>query len=306
MRGLVLAAGFGTRLQPITEVLPKALVSVCGVPLVEIALRYFRKAGLENLAINMHYQAELTEMFVDQLPYKVTKFDEQPTILGTGGAIYNAESFLSEDASFAVLNADIVTNAPLLQLKKEFEESDALVALITADSGDPTLLSKDGIFNGRLREPLSEGGEGSAFIGLALYKREALPYFKQDDFDVVTTWSRMVELGEKVVVWKQNNIYWQDTGTPKDLGQLYWDILDRKLSFDFPLGMNVDFDRRVAWSKQLDRSVLTPDASYMWVEQVLGDNISGNRSILHGGVMAKENHTYDNQLVTPWCEVSLA
>jgi NDP-sugar pyrophosphorylase family protein len=303
MRGFVLAAGFGTRLKPITDVIPKAMVSVCGVPLVEIAIRYLRKNGFEQYAVNTHYLAEFVEMTTQRLPYDVTVIDEQPKILGTGGAIYNARSFLKGD-SFAVLNADIVTNTPLLKLVKEFEESDNLVALIsTTTSGAHSITSVDGFYNGPVQTPYQEGGKGSAFIGLTLYKKEALEYFKEDDFSVLPIWKRMVDAGEKVAVIDCLDIYWQDTGTPKDLTQLYWDILDKRLKFDFPLGVEVDYERKIGISGEIDKSVISDSSSYLWVENVLGDKISGNRTVIHGGVSVDSSRDYKDVIVTPWCEV---
>lgn len=305
MRGFVLAAGFGTRLKPITDVIPKAMVSVCGVPLVEIAIRYLRKNGFEEYAVNTHYLSEFIEMTTDRLPYDVTVIDEQPKILGTGGAIYNAKDYLKGD-SFAVLNADIVTNAPLLKIINEFESSDNLVALVSTSSlGKHTITSIDGMYNGPVQTPYAPNGKGSAFIGLTLYKKEALDYFNRDDFSVLPVWKRMVENGEKVAVIDSDDIYWQDTGTPKDLTQLYWDILDKKLKFDFPLGVEVDFDRKIGISGEIDKSIISENSEYLWIENVLGDKISGSRSVIHGGVSVDGNRQYNNLIVTPWCEVNV-
>jgi mannose-1-phosphate guanylyltransferase len=305
MKAFVLAAGFGTRLKPITDVVPKAMVSVCGVPLVEIALRYFRKNGFEELAVNSHYLSEFVDMTVERLPYNVKVFNEQPEILGTGGAIFNAKEYLNGD-SFAVLNADIVTNTPLLKLVEEFEKSDAICALVSSkDVGSASITSVDGLYNGPVQTPYREGGDGSAFIGLTLYKKEALQYFKEDDFSVLPVWKRMVEAGEKVEVYAQSGVYWQDTGNPKDLSQLYWDILDKKIKFDFPLGVEVDFDRKIGYSGDLNKEIISESSTYLWVESILGDSISADHTIIHGGVKVDETRHYSQAIVTPWCEVEI-
>lgn len=308
MRGFVLAAGFGTRLQPITDVLPKALVSVCGVPLMEIALRYLRKNGFDEYCVNIHYQAELAQMFIDQLPYKVTVFNEQPDILGTGGAIFNAKEYLSEDDSFVVLNADIVTNAPLKSLKEKFEESDADVVLIAShDVGKHSIsIGENAIYNGPIGNLIGKEDRTAAFIGMALYKKEALSFFNENDFSVLPVWERMVKASKKVEVWDLDGFYWQDSGKPAELAQLYWDILDKKIKFDFPLGMVIDFERKIAYPDDMDPNIISKDSEYLWIERVLADKISGKRAILHGGVSVDSNREYRNVIVHPWAEVSCA
>lgn len=309
MRGFVLAAGFGTRLKPITDVLPKALVSVCGVPLVEIALRYMRKNAFDTYCVNTHYQAELAEMFIQSLPYKVEIFDEQPEILGTGGAIYNAREFLAQDDSFCVLNADIVTMAPLKSLGEKFDESDADVVLIaSSDRGTPSIsIGKDNSYNGRVDDKFSDEEERqAAFIGMTFYKSKVLDQFKEDDFCVKPVWKRMVEAGFKVEVWDLENIYWQDTGNPAELTQLYWDIFDKTIKFDFPLGMEVDFEKKLAYPDDLDPAIITENSSYLWIERVMAEKISGTRTVFHGGISVDNDRHYEDMILTPWAEVSCA
>lgn len=308
MRGFVLAAGFGTRLQPITDVLPKSLVSVCGVPLMEIALRYLRKNGFENYCVNLHYQAELAQMFVDQLPYKVKVFDEQPEILGTGGAIYNAREFLAEEKTFCVLNADIVTTAPLKSLKEKFEKSSADVVLIaSSDRGAPSVsIGKDNSYNGPVSKTFGDEDRQAAFIGLTLYKSAVLDQFTADDFSVLPVWERMVEAGLTVEVWDLADIYWQDTGKPAELTSLYWDIFDKKIKFDFPLGMVIDFEKKLAYPDDLDPAMITETSSYLWIERVLAEQISGERTVFHGGISIDKDRHYEDCIVVPWAEVSSA
>lgn len=305
MIGYVLAAGFGTRLKPITDMIPKALVPVCGVPLIEVSLRYLRKNAIDKLCTNVHYQGEVLEMFTDRLPYDVRVFNEQPDILGTGGAIYNARDFLATDSSFAVLNSDIVLNFPLHTYIEEFEKGDATcVLLATVDNTSPTIVAdEEGNYCGTIGKLFRDGGVESSFVGLALYKKEALSFFNEDDFSVVPVWQRLVEAGKRVEVWNKP-FYWKDTGKPEDLFQVYKDVFDKKLNFDFPLGMQVDFDRKIGWASSINPQTIAADASYCWVENVAATKIQGRNSVFFSGVAVDEAKEYRNSLVLPWCEVS--
>ncbi len=307
MRGFVLAAGFGTRLQPITDVIPKAIVSVCGVPLMEIALRYLRKNNFDTYCVNIHYQAELAEMFIEQLPYKVKTFNEQPEILGTGGAIYNARDFLKGD-SFCVMNADIVTNAPLKLLTEKFEESTADVVLIaSSDRGAPSVsIDANNRYIGPVSNTFGDEDRQAAFIGMTLYKKEALDFFKEDDFSVLPVWKRIAEAGLTVEVWDLADFYWQDTGKPAELTELYWDILDKKIKFDFPMGMVIDHDKKLAYPDTFDPSIITKNSEYVWIEQVLASKIDAKRTVFHGGTSVDAERFYEDQIIVPWAEVSSA
>lgn len=99
MRALLLAAGLGTRLRPLTNTIPKCLVPIGGQPLLGIWLKHLAKAGIEPLLVNTHYLASQVEAFIDTSPYrdKVTLANE-PQLLGTAGTlIANLDFFQGED-----------------------------------------------------------------------------------------------------------------------------------------------------------------------------------------------------------------
>jgi NDP-sugar pyrophosphorylase family protein len=110
-RGFILAAGLGTRLRPLTETVPKPLVDVAGVPLVERALLQLRQAGVHEVGINLFHLGHLIREYLgDGVRYgmRITWFDEQPNVLGTGGGLKHAESFLRAGGdTFLLANGDV-------------------------------------------------------------------------------------------------------------------------------------------------------------------------------------------------------
>ena len=110
MKALILAAGLGTRLLPLTEKRPKPLFPILDRPLIDILIRRLESAGCEAVIINTHHLAHVIDEFVKAQAYSipvVTRYE--PTILGTGGAIKNVEDFWN-DKPFLVVNGDIFTN----------------------------------------------------------------------------------------------------------------------------------------------------------------------------------------------------
>lgn len=114
MKGMILAAGFGTRLAPMTDTLPKALVPVGGRPMIAHAVDALRRAGCETLVVNaFHFADQVEEYFRLNdagLPVHVLREEE---ILGTGGGVLNAAPLLEKEELFILYNADIATDADL-------------------------------------------------------------------------------------------------------------------------------------------------------------------------------------------------
>lgn len=116
---MILAAGFGTRMQPITLTRPKALVEVAGVTLLERNIRYLISFGVEEIVINVHHFAEQIVAFLKQkndFNIKISISDETDAVLETGGGLQRAKTFLQGKEDFILMNVDILTNLNIFQL----------------------------------------------------------------------------------------------------------------------------------------------------------------------------------------------
>lgn len=120
MKAIILAGGRGKRLRPITDYIPKPLVPLNNIPIIEWQIRYLKKFRVEEIIICTGYKAEMIKNFLamkNNLGVKI-KFSVEKTPLGTGGAIKQA-GLLIKDKSFFVLNGDTITNINLDQLAKK-------------------------------------------------------------------------------------------------------------------------------------------------------------------------------------------
>src|SRR3972149_9241488 len=120
MKTIILAGGRGKRLRPITDYVPKSLVPLNNVPIIEWQIRYLKKFGVKEIIICTGYKAEMIKNFLamkNNLGIKI-KFSIEKTPLGTGGAIKRAGLSI-KDKSFFVLNGDTMTNIDLNQLAKK-------------------------------------------------------------------------------------------------------------------------------------------------------------------------------------------
>lgn len=114
MKALILAAGNGTRLRPLTEKIPKCLLPIAGVPLLSIWLELCSKHGIAEVLVNTHSNSPAVHEFVSKYrgPISITIADE-PSLLGSGGTLYANRRFFEGEAAFWVLYADVLTNADL-------------------------------------------------------------------------------------------------------------------------------------------------------------------------------------------------
>lgn len=133
MKAMIFAAGLGTRLKPITDTLPKALVPVCGMPLIEHVARKLKSSGIDEAVVNVHHFADKVEAWVagqDIMTMNVS--DERQMLLETGGAVLNARRYLEGCGHFLIHNVDILSDVDLGWFMSQVRP-DALATLLVSD-----------------------------------------------------------------------------------------------------------------------------------------------------------------------------
>lgn len=113
MKAMIFAAGFGTRLKPITDTIPKALVPVCGEPLLKHVVTSLKAAGIDDIVVNVHHFAEQIVSYLEQNDFgvRIAVSDESDRLLETGGGILHARDLLlCPEGRFLVHNVDILSD----------------------------------------------------------------------------------------------------------------------------------------------------------------------------------------------------
>ncbi|MDH6305359.1 MurNAc alpha-1-phosphate uridylyltransferase [Parabacteroides sp. PF5-5] len=135
MKAMILAAGMGTRLMPLTETLPKALVPINGKPMLEHLILKLKAAGFREIIINIHHFGDQIIEFLDAHEYfdiKIKISDERDYLLDTGGAIKHAAQLLQGEEPFLVHNVDILSNVDLKALYEHHLETNPLATLLVS------------------------------------------------------------------------------------------------------------------------------------------------------------------------------
>jgi MurNAc alpha-1-phosphate uridylyltransferase len=136
MQAMILAAGLGTRLKPVTDTKPKALVEVGGIPMIELAIRYLKKYGIERIVINLHHFPNQIRLFLKEknnFGLEILFSDESNALLDTGGAIKKASSILDPNSPFVLMAVDILTDLNLGAMIDFHKKNKPMVTLAVKD-----------------------------------------------------------------------------------------------------------------------------------------------------------------------------
>lgn len=132
MRAMIFAAGLGTRLQPLTDTRPKALVEIQGKPLLRYAIEKLAAAGFSDIIVNVHHFADQIVRYLKDnknFGLNIAVSDEQAELLNTGGGLKKASWFFKGDEPFLVFNVDIISDIDLQDLYRYHVNSNALATL---------------------------------------------------------------------------------------------------------------------------------------------------------------------------------
>jgi NDP-sugar pyrophosphorylase family protein len=227
MRAMILAAGKGTRLRPLTESMPKPLVEVAGRPMIAFPLQLLRQAGVHEVVINLHHLGrQIRAALGDGTRYGVRiRYSEEDPILDTGGAIEAARAFLQND-TFVVANADVVIDLRLRDVIAFHRRRKALATLVLRP--DPQAERKDDISiddNQRIRRFLSRSYGGAAsgpparymFASVHVFEPRVFEYMRPGVYSITRdVYPRLLAAGEPILGFVHHG-YWRVLDTPHDL-----------------------------------------------------------------------------------------
>lgn len=309
MIGFILAAGFGTRLRPLTEHIPKALVPVCGRPLLGRSIDFFRRHGIERIAVNAHHHPDRIKTFLDSQGGRCVIFHETGRIRGTGGALHFARGFLGTDDVFCVANVDIIAAIDLGAVWREFLKLDCEAGLVAmpSDRGTVWYRKRDREYIGARSEDAAaaqHGGDGALeaeFLGIAFYKKQMLNVLRQADFSILPVWKRMQKTGMSVKIVETCPVYWNDLGTPAKLAAIHFDVIDGTCGLDVPQDIVVDPAGKRAYPRSWKPEVAAALGPYSWVEaDAVPLSSSLSRVVVFRGAVVPDNASLHSAIVTPY------
>jgi NDP-sugar pyrophosphorylase family protein len=242
VKAMVLAAGLGTRLRPLTDERPKALVEMNGRTLLEITLSRVRASGIHEVIINVHHFADKIAAYLKQNKNFGMRIEisSEEALLDTGGGLKKAAWFFLENGKsnkehFLVHNVDVLSTIDLLKMVNAHERSGALATLAVQDRHASRYLLFDeqlvlcGRRAGRDGNPQivrpSSRYQALAFCGIHVISTQLFSKMKEEGaFSIIDTYLRLAGVGEKIQAFRADSCYWRDLGKPDDLARATQDL----------------------------------------------------------------------------------
>ncbi len=259
MKAMILGAGLGTRLRPLTDNRPKALVELSGRTLLEITLSRLRTFGITEVIINVHHFAG---MVIDYLNSNNNfgmriEISREEVLLDTGGGLKKAAWFFLEDPArldepLLLHNVDVISTIDLRRMLQFHSESHALATLAIQDRETSRYL----LFNEHLQLCGRRAGPGLisgptpsqrpdqkteivrpslrlqplAFSGIHIISPRLLPMLTEEGvFSIIPSYLRLAAQGENILAFRADEYYWRDLGRPADLTQATHDLQQKGL-----------------------------------------------------------------------------
>jgi NDP-sugar pyrophosphorylase family protein len=233
MKAMVLAAGLGTRLRPLTESRPNALVEIAGRSLLEITLARLRRFGVNEVIINVHHFAEMVQQYLaDNKNFGMhLEISREDVLLDTGGGLKKAAWFFlegSSDEPFILHNVDVISTIDLRRMMDFHRQQKALATLAVQDRKTSRYLLFDRELQlcGRrfekeqrseiIRDPADL--TALAFSGVHVISPRLLREMSEEGvFSIIETYLRLAKAGELVRGFRANEFYWRDLGRPESI-----------------------------------------------------------------------------------------
>jgi len=248
VKAMILAAGLGTRLRPLTDDRPKALVTIAGHTLLEIVLRRLRVVGVSDVIVNAHHHAEMIVEYLAThhnfgMRIEVSREEE---LLDTGGGLKKAEDFFldssgSAEEPFLVHNVDVISTIDLARMVEFHTEHKALATLAVQerDTSRYLLFDRSAQLCGRRAGQSGEAEfvrateqvQAFAFSGIHVVSPRIFALMEeQGAFSIIDAYLRLAAGGEKIIAFRSDESYWRDLGRPESMAQAERDLAEGKFS----------------------------------------------------------------------------
>ena len=305
MKAVVMAGGFGTRLRPITERLPKPMAYVANRPMMEHVVRLLKRAGILDLEVLLYfYPDKITSYFGDGSPWGVRiHYIGAESDYGTAGAVKNAEPRI--DGTFLVISADIITDFDLSRAIEFHREREAAATIVLTRVPNPIqygiVITED---DGRIARFLEKPSWGEVFsdtvnTGIYILEPEVLsliPHGKNFDFSK-NVFPEMLSRGDRLLGYIAEG-YWKDVGNLDEYLNVHLDILSGKVGIEFEgkkagsgnvwIGEN----SRVDFTSDLQNVVIGRDC-------VVGAGVTAENVVLGDGCVVEDGAVLQSSVVWP-------
>ena len=293
MRAIVLSAGYGTRLWPLTEDRTKPAIPILGKPLVGYVAEYLAGYGIDEIVVNLHHRPESVRRALgDGSRFGVKLYYvEEPVILGTSGALDNTRQFFEQE-TFVVVNGKIITDIDLKAALETHRKTNAIATLVLLPNTRRERFSVVETEGGGVKAfggmPVNEGTVPLMFTGIQILEPRIFEYIPRGVFSHSTTdvYPQAIANGEVVAAHVASG-KWRELST-----------LRRYLDISVEL-LNEEGKSFVAGSQTVISPSATITDSILWDDVEVGADARVSRAILADDVKINAGEIIENAVVVP-------
>jgi NDP-sugar pyrophosphorylase family protein len=223
MKAMVLAAGIGSRLRPLTDTRPKALVEIGGRTMLEVTLSRLRSFGIHDVIINVHHFAGMVVDYLktnDNFGMRIEISDESDLLLDTGGGLKKAAWFFEKDEeSFVLHNVDVISTIDLAAMTRFHQEHQPLATLAVQTRKTSRYLFFDENLHLCGRSPAADPNKISlGFAGIHIISPAIFPMMTEEGvFSIIPSYLRLAAEGVHILGFRADDAYWRDLGKVENI-----------------------------------------------------------------------------------------
>ena len=313
MKAMILAAGFGTRLRPLTNKIPKPMVPIMNRPILEHTIHLLRSHEIKDITVNLHHLPEIIQQhFGDGKDFGVQlHWSHEPEILGTAGGIKKAQQYLDGE-SFLVINSDVVVDIDLSKVLAFHKAQGSALTLVVREGDSPEQCdpievdADDRIVHmvGASSMNMPDDTRRVLFTGIQVMEPEIFDRIPENKFYGTTTdvFPGMLEDGLPMFAYWHHG-YWKDVGTIQSYLDVHKDILDGKMKGGLPIENNHPASGHITQPVLIGENCKISDTAQIGPYAVLGDHctVGDHATIEHsicwqGVTLGKNGHTKQSVL----------
>lgn len=226
MNAVLLSAGIGERMKPITERIPKPLLSIVDFRMIDYNIARLFDIGVKQIGINLFHKASTIEEYLKKSSKNLHIITE-PVLKGTGGALVNFKEVMLDD--FIYSSCDVLTDIDLAEVVEFHQTRKPAATLVLRNNKGANFIGIDDEY--RIKEIIDKGDDTFYdFAGIAVFSERVFSYLpEKETFSIVEVWTRMLENGE-YLLGLPKEMSWYNINSPETYWQIHYDLLINKIA----------------------------------------------------------------------------
>ena len=312
-KAMIMAAGAGTRLIPLTEKIPKPMVPVINTPIIELILKHLSDCGINDVIANTHYCAEtIHEAYGGENSLGINfNYVYEDALSGTAGGVKKCEHFFDRGETFVVVSGDALTNVDIHSLYEKHKKSGAMASMALKEVPLEEV-SHFGVVvtdsNSRIIEfqekPRPEQAKSTLVnTGIYIFETEIFDYIPENTFyDFAKNVFPKIMADKRVFCGFKINDYWNDIGTINQYRLSSFELLDGVSGFSMAYRKSnlgwIAGSARISGAVSAERNIIAGENTVVEDNvSFTGGNIIGNGCIIKSGAQIKDSIIWDNVVI---------